>query len=196
MRKAMLKLEVFETAAPDDPPLLDAEAAETLRADAYEQGYGAGWNDALQQMRDEDALRESAALEALQAISFTYNEAHGALETSFLSLTRSLLEMVVPEVLRLSLSELVLENLHHAAARETRLPLRLYCAPQARAALERVTSAVPGLEIQLLDEPSYSEAQVSLRVEDQQRNIDLDAVLAQLHAAFAHQIAVKDRKEA
>ncbi|MGP9789381.1 hypothetical protein [Roseinatronobacter sp. NSM] len=192
----MLKLEVFEAAPADEDPLLDAEAAEKLRESAYEQGYGAGWQDALAQLRDEDALRQSAALEALQAISFTYNEAHATLEASFMSLTRTLLETLVPEVLRLSLPGLVLESLQQAASRDTRVPLHLYCAPQVRATLEQVVAAVPGLEVQLLDEPSYSEAQVSLRLDDQQNNIDLDSVLAQLQAAFSRQLDLKARKGA
>ncbi|WP_439560071.1 hypothetical protein [Roseinatronobacter sp.] len=196
MRKAMLKLEVFETAMPDEEPLLDAEAAEALRVQSYEQGYGAGWQDALQQMRDEDALREGAALEALQAISFTYNEAHAALEASFLSLTETLIEKLVPEIMRLSLPGLVLEGLQQAAARPARSPLTLYCAPLARPALEHVVAAVPGIEIQLLEEASYTEAQVALRVDDHQKTIDLDAVITQLRDAFAQQVALKNMREA
>ncbi|MDD7970757.1 hypothetical protein [Roseinatronobacter alkalisoli] len=196
MRNAMLKLEVFETSSPDAEPVLNAAAAEELRETAYEQGYGAGWQDALEQIRDEDTQRRNAALEALQAISFTYNEAHSTLEQSFLTLTQAVLERLVPEALRLSLPGLVLDSMQQMITRDTRTALQILCAPGMRAVLEDVTTAVPGLEAEILEEPSYSEAQISLRVQDYQRNIDLDAILAQLHAAFDQQVTAREQKEA
>lgn len=179
----MLRLEVFETAAPEDGDgVLDAHQTEKLRAAAYEQGYAAGWQDALEHMRNEDAMRRIAAEEALQSISFTYHEAHAALQTQFILLTRAILDKLMPEVLRHALAAQVAAELDAIVAQTTNLPVRLSCAPGAIATLQPVLKTVTSLDIDLVAEPSFSDAQVSVCIGAQERQIDLDSLLESLRS--------------
>lgn len=175
----MLKLEVFETAADaSETVVLDRKQAEKLRETAYEQGYAAGWQDALEFMRNEDALRRIAAEEALQRISFAYVEAHAALQGSFLALTDAMLAQVLPEVMHRALAGHLQRELEELVAQNTRLPVRLSCAPSASAALEPILASMPGLSVELVAEPSFTDAQVALSFGAQERMIDLDSLLA------------------
>lgn len=186
MRQAMLKLEVFETAAIDDDTThFDAHQAEKLRESAFEQGYAAGWQDALEHMRNEDALRRIAAEEALQAISFSYHEAHAALQDAFVALTETLIAKVMPELARHALPARVAAELKAIAAQNTTLPLRLACAPTAVATLTPIIATAPGITIDLVPEPSFTDAQVALSIGAQERRIDFDALLAQLRDILA-----------
>ncbi len=196
MTGSMLKLEVFETAPPDeDEARLDAHQAARLRETAYESGYAAGWQDALEQMRNEDALRRIAAEEALQAIGFSYAEAHQALSGLFLRLTGEILEKVLPETLRQALPAHLAQELATLVERNTHCPVQIACAPSVRATLEPLVQACPQLQIEMVAEPSFSEAQVALRLGAQERVIDLDSLLAALRAAFDGQIRKQVQQE-
>ncbi|MCC5955906.1 MAG: hypothetical protein JJU07_07380 [Natronohydrobacter sp.] len=186
MRQSMLKLEVFETVSDtSETVVLDGKQAEKLRETAFEQGYAAGWQDALEYMRNEDAMRRIAAEEALQRISFTYTEAHAALQGSFLALVDAMLMQVLPEAVRLALPGCLRVELEALVALNTRLPIRMACAPEACATLEPIVASVPGLAIELVPEPSFTEAQVALTLGAQERLIDLDTLLARMREIFA-----------
>ncbi|MGY6696924.1 MAG: hypothetical protein ACXIUW_13000 [Roseinatronobacter sp.] len=183
MSSALLRLEIFETAQlEDETGLFNAHEAEKLRETAFEQGYASGWQDALQQFRNEDALRRAAAEEAIQAVNFTYTEAHQALQTGFLTLTHSMLQKVMPEVARAALPQCLQEELADLITRQTHLPLEILCAPSVLTTLEPIIEATPNRDIRLITEPSFSEAQVALRLGECERIIDLDAVQTRLQA--------------
>lgn len=186
MRQSMLKLEVFET-IPEEPgsAVVDSKQAEKLREAAFEQGYAAGWQDALEYMRNEDAMRRIAAEEALQRLSFTYAEAHACLQGSFLALTDAMLARMLPEAMRLSLPGCLRAELEALVAQNTVLPLRLTCAPGACATLEPILESVQGLSVELVPEPSFTEAQVALTLGAQERRIDLDSLLNRMREIFA-----------
>lgn len=186
MRQGALKLEVFETAQQDQQAiLLDPFQAEQMREAAFEQGYAAGWQDALEQLRNEDALRQIAAQEAVQAIGFSYSEAHQALAGSFLELLQAILDRVMPEAARLSVQLFLGAELDALFAKHTRPAVQIFCAPGALVALKQVVAASSPAEIELVAEPSFSEAQVSLRIGDQERVINLDDLLDRMRAIVA-----------
>ncbi|WP_142081611.1 hypothetical protein [Roseinatronobacter monicus] len=196
MRQGALKLEVFEVAQPDEQaPLLDALQAEKMRETAFEQGYAAGWQDALEHMRNENDLRHIAAQEALQAIGFSYNEAHQALSASFLALTQALLDSVLPEAARLALPLCLKAELDTLIQQHTRPSVQILCSANVLGTLGTWIASCTQAEIELVAEPSFSEAQISLRIGSQERVIDLDDVLARVREAFAQHQNWQTRQE-
>lgn len=183
----MLKLEVFETPDTTDAvPYLDARSAEKLRDAAYEQGYGAGWQDALDQMRDEDALRRAATFEALQAISFTYAEARAMTEHQLATTLDALLAKILPEVCLLSLPGRVAQELQVLLARDATASIQVLCAPQSVPMIAPLLEQLPaGAQVKLVDEPSFAAAQVVLAGQGQQRDIDLSSIAALVQSAMA-----------
>ncbi len=181
MRHAALRLEVFETGNHQDAPCaISRTEAEKLREAAYEQGYAAGWQDALEQMRDEDALRRVAAEEALQAVRFSYAEAHQALSASFLALSEAMLAKVLPSAARAALPGLLAEELAAVIARAIDVQTEIHCAPSVVASLKEVVLDSGHAGMAVVAEPSFSDAQVALRLGIQEREINLDTVLAAL----------------
>jgi hypothetical protein len=184
MKNAVLRLESFDSdsVAHDDFPSTPHQI-ENLRSRAFEEGYGAGWSDALEQMRNEDALRRSAAEEALQAISFSYHEARAAMEVSFVDLAAQIICVILPELARAALPRHVERDLRALASRNFARRLELICAPAVKHILAERAAAIAELEIALVEEPSFSEAQVLLRWDQTTRMIDLDAVIVALKTA-------------
>lgn len=196
MRQAALKLEVFEVAQLDEEaPLLDAFQAEKMREAAYEQGYAAGWQDALEQMRNEDELRHIAAQEALQAVGFSYTEAHQALAGSFLALTQALLDSVLPEAARLALPLCLKAELEALLQQHTRPAVQILCAPGVLGTLGTLIASCTQAEIELVAEPSFSDAQITLCIDSQERVIDLDDVVARVREIFDQQQNLQTRQE-
>lgn len=185
MTQALITLEVFEMGISDETaPLIDSFQADKLREAAYEKGYGAGWQDALAQMRNEDELRNIAAQEALQAISFSYSEAHQVLSDSFLALTYAILETVLPEAMRLVVPVFLAAELDALLARHTQPDVQILCAPSVQDRLAGVVASCPQTNIKMIPEPSFSEGQVSLRIAREERVIDLDDLLDRLREMF------------
>ena len=188
MTNALLKLEVFETAPLEDTDArLDVHQAVKLRENAFEEGYAAGWQDALEHMRNEDALRRIAVEEALQQISFSYAEAHQALSVAFLGLTGALLSKVMPQVTEMALPERVATELADLVAQQTKFAVIIACSPAVRPMLEPLQQARPDLQITFHAEPCFSDAQVALRMDAQEREINFDALLEALRTVFEQQ---------
>lgn len=185
MNRAMLKLEMFETTPfESDETLLDTHQVTRLRAESFEAGYAAGWQDALEQMRNEDALRRIAAEEALQAIGLSYTEAHQALSGMFLRLTDAILNQLLPATLCDALPAHLAQELEALVQRNTHAKVQIACAPSVRDLLAPIAASCRDLDLEFIAEPSFSEAQVALRLGAQERVIDLDTLLAALRAAF------------
>lgn len=185
----MLKLEIFETHHAGDLALhLDAETAEKLRDAAYEQGYSAGWQDALNQMRDEDAQRRVATFDAFQALTFTYAEARAMAEAQFASIVADFLRRIVPETCVHSLPGRVAQEVRVLLARDMTAPLQVLCAPDSVQLLSPVLADLPGhAMVSLVPEQSYNAAQVTVQGCGQVRSVDLSAVIADLQQALEPQ---------
>lgn len=72
-----LRLEVFETAAKQgaETVITDLSALEEARLASYEQGFSAGWEDALAAQADDRKQLAADLAHTLQSLSFTYHEA-------------------------------------------------------------------------------------------------------------------------
>lgn len=194
MTTAVLRLESFDSdPVTQDDVLVTPHEVEKLRTRAFEEGYGAGWADALEQMRNEDSLRCSAAEEALQAISFSYHEACASLEASFVDLAAQIICVILPDLGRAALPRHLERELRALAAKNFGQRLELFCAPGVKHVLAERAAAVAELEVALHEEPSFSEAQVMLRCDQTTRMIDLDAIVSALKAGVD---APSDQKEA
>ena len=186
MTMAFLKLESFDSdrVLEESAPITQHDA-ETLRARAFEEGYGAGWTDALDQMRNEDALRRVAAQEALQAVAFGYTEARTALESSFMDLAAQMISAVLPDLTSEALRRLLERELRVLVNQQFSGRLELVCAPGVKDSLSEILTELPGLDATLVEEESFSDAQVMIRVDQNARLVDFDSVTAALKAGLA-----------
>lgn len=193
MNTAFLRLESFEgDHIQENSGPIAPQDVESLRALSYEEGYGAGWTDALDQMRNEDALRRIAAEDALQAVAFSFHEACNALEGSFTEIVAQIIDTVLPDLMSEALRQVLERELRAVANRHFAARLELLCAPSVKEGLNRLLDNVPGLNIQILEEDSFSEAQVMIRVDQNQRMIDLGAVMGALKSGLGSTPNSKD----
>ncbi|MFE3836755.1 flagellar biosynthesis protein [Pseudogemmobacter sonorensis] len=176
------RLEVFETDTPQPAGAkqivtTDLASIEEAKLAAYEQGFQAGWDDAVA-AQSEDIARIRADLgRNLQALSFTYHEARAHVLGALEPLLIEVVGRILPETSRETLAPMVVERLMPLAEAGSDQPVTLVLNPVSRAAVERLTEGLvadaTGLPLRIEEEPSLGEGQAFLRLGAEEARIDL-----------------------
>lgn len=182
-----IRLEVFETGRKDDPSemvVTDSGHFEEMKLASFEEGYSAGWEDAVAaHSGDQTRIRDDLARN-FQSLAFTYHEAREHILQSIEPLIREMVTHILPKLARASLGPLVLETLRPLIAEAANAPMVLVINPGARPAVEAVLSADKAIPLLIQDEPSLGEGQAYIRFARSETRIDLDRALASITAAM------------
>lgn len=179
------RLEVFDSDTPGTPGVvtLGRDMIEEGRLAAWEQGYRAGWDDAIA-AQSEDRRRIGAELErSLQGLAFTYQEARAHVLAGLEPLLTGMVGRLLPETARETLAPLVLEHLMPVAGELADQPVHLVLNPAARPAVEALVTAATGLPLRIVEEPSLGEGQAHLRLGAAEARVDLSRATAEIAAA-------------
>jgi hypothetical protein len=192
---ARFRLEVFEL--PDESGesvTLSQGAIEDTRLAAFEQGYAAGWEDAVA-AQDQSASRLRADLARnLEDLSFTYAEAHSHVLGALEPLLRDMVGKVLPAMARDTLGSIVIEQLLPIARELAGVPIEVVVCRASRALVEPLIAAGAIVPLTVSEEPTLGEGQVYLRFADRERRIDLDGVIAAIGAAVADFFQIEQEK--
>ncbi len=181
-----LRLEVFDMAPASDgslQPLVEATVVEEAKVASFEQGYSAGWEDAVAaQNGDQNRIRADLARN-LQSLAFTFQDARSHVLQSIRPLILEMVERLLPEVARLALAPTVVEVLTPMAEELADAPLTLVINPAARGEVEDLVAKATGLPMVIEEEPSLPEGQVYIRFGATETKVDLSQVTADIAAA-------------
>lgn len=180
------RLEVFDTAATGDGsllPLVEATAVEEAKVAGFEQGYTAGWDDAVAaQQSDQTRIRADLARN-LQSLAFTFQDARAHVLSSVRPLLLEMTNRLLPEIARVALAPTVLEALMPLAEEMADAPLTLVLNPAVRGQVESLVAEARGLPVIIEEEPSLPEGQVYIRFGTAEASVDLSQVTADIAAA-------------
>lgn len=181
-----LRLEIFDTATAADgtqQPLVEQTVVEEAKVASFEQGYSAGWDDAVAaQQGDQNRIHADLARN-LQSLSFSFQDARSHVLQSVRPLILEMANRLLPEVARETLAPMVLEALMPIADELSDAPLTLVLNPAVRPQVEALVSQATGLPMMIEEEPSLSEGQVYIRFGPAETKVDLDQVTADIAAA-------------
>ena len=197
---ARLKLDVFDDSlvrfdapAPESMP---QEAVEDVRLASYEKGYSAGWEDAVAaQSGDELRIREDLARN-LRDLSFTYQEARAHLLRSLDPLLRGMVDRVLPEIAHETLGASVVAELLSEAGRLASAPVEIAVSPVNRAAIESALGDEPALAVAIVEELSLADGQVHFRFGEEERDLDVDALLGAIRKLVDDFLSSSDERQA
>ncbi|MFN6951206.1 MAG: flagellar biosynthesis protein, partial [Albidovulum sp.] len=182
-----LRLEVFEAPERATPPVELAQLEfEEVRLQAYEQGYTAGWDDAVAAQDAEVARLRADLGRSLEDLSFTYHEAHSHVLRSLEPLLHDMVTKVLPALARESLGHVVLDHLRPLARDLAGAPIVVVVNPVNCTTIERLLVAEADFPLIVQGEPSLGEGQVHLKLGEVESHIDLDGVIAALSAAVSN----------
>lgn len=163
--------------------VMPAEALEETKLAAFENGYRAGWDDAVAAQEDEAQRLGADVARNLQGLSFTYHEARGHLLRGLAPLMDEICARILPTVAREGLAGLLRETLEPLAAAALDRPVVVVANPAARPAVEAALAAGSAPPVEIVEEPSLGPGQLHLRWPGEERRIDLDAAVAEIAAA-------------
>ena len=181
-----LRLEVFEMKCDNSSSGADTALTplEEARLASYEQGYTAGWEDAVKAQNDEKAQVSADLAHNLQSLSFTYHEARAHVLKGLEPLLMALVGQVLPEVAQLGLPALIQKALMPLADQAADTPITLLFNPAARHVIEPIVANGNGPPFALVEEPTLGEGQVFLQLGNSEIRIDLDGAVAGMKHAL------------
>ena len=181
-----LRLEVFDTSPADDGsprPLVEATAVEEAKVAGFEQGYSAGWDDAVAAQQGEQTRIRADLARNLQSLAFTFQDARAHVLQSLRPLMLEMVNRLLPVIAREALGPTVLETLTPLAAELADAPVTLVLNPAVRAQVEDLVASATGLPMVIEEEPSLPEGQVYIRLGTAETKVDLSQVTADIAAA-------------
>lgn len=193
-----LRLEIFEVKRDNLVSTVDADLSAIQEAGlaSYEQGYTAGWEDAVAAQNDEKTQMSADLSHNLQSMNFTYHEARTHILRSLEPLLMALVVQVLPEVGQLGLPALIQKALIPLADQAADTPMTLLFNPAARHVIEPLILNSNGPPLTLVEEPTLGEGQVFLQIGDGETRIDLDGAVAEMKNALSDffTLSAKDPK--
>lgn len=181
-----LQLEVFETEkGATDALLLEQTQIEEIRLESFEQGYKAGWDDAVAAASQEQEKIGADLARHLQALSFTYHEARTNVLRSVGPLLSDVATKLLPAVAAESLAPMIVERVMSLVELRAEVPVTILVNPKARAAVAAALEAQETLPVVLEDEPTLGEGQAALRFGAVEDRIDLQGMVEAICAALS-----------
>lgn len=181
-----LKLEVFENEAEPPVVVLNGEDYEDARLAAFEEGYRAGWDDAMASRAEQDADIRSAIAARLADLSGAVADVRVEVVTALRPLLADLVAALLPKIARQALPSQIVDALAPFAELATETALELVVSPDAAASAEAaLVEASCTMPIRLVEDPACAAGVAVIRLGPAETRIDLDAVINRIDALVA-----------
>jgi flagellar assembly protein FliH len=154
-----------------------AQATEEESLEAFERGYQAGWDDAAAAHESEQAKATSELSQKFQELSFTYHEAYAKLALSIKPLMTKFVTTLLPEVAHHALGAQIMAEVEKLLDINGEGALEIAVAPENLEQMTELLSSESAPPFAIVEEPTLSAGQVYIRVNSDERQINLDAVL-------------------
>ncbi len=191
-------LEDFGMAAMPEPAVAAAAAAavseevvEEARLVSFENGYSAGWDDAVT-AQDEESQKISVSLaSSLQDMSFTYQEAQTQMLDNLDPLFKVLTSAILPDAMAASFAHHIVDQLNEISKDQIGQPFVITVSPGEGAGVRAVLKQSFPVEVKVREDADLAPGQAYLRVGDAERAIDSEALLGSIREsvdAFSYQV--------
>lgn len=152
--------------------MISEEAWEEQRLAGFEQGYSAGWEDAVA-ARDHDRDRITSALaQRLEDMSFTYHEALTQMTAAMAPVFEAIVGKVLPEAMAMSFAHRIVEQVQAMAQAAAAAPVVLTVPQGAAATLRPVLDRDLPFPAELCEDPALDPGQAFIRLGEEERMID------------------------
>lgn len=190
-------LEDFSTPFDGSPvQMLSEDMLEDHRLASFEQGYSAGWDDAVKTQDQEDRRISTGLASNLEDLSFTYHEALTQMNENLVPLFQSLADKVLPETMSAVFGQHLADEMMDLARDQVEQPVYLVVAPQELEAMRKLMDQNEAITATVRSDQLLSPGQAYLRVGNSEREIDCNGLIESIRNsinAFIHQTH-EDRK--
>lgn len=197
-----LPLEDFTAAPAPDPapaaatPAVDLAALETekeaARAEAYENGYKTGWDDAVRAAEEERRAIGEELARNLRDVGFTYFEARDEILVGMRAFLRELLDTLFPALLPEASAAGLAEALSAMAEDSAACDFAVSVSPDDADTVRSLLPLPDNVQLGVTEEPALAPGQARLRAADREVSVDAERIVAMLRDAL---VTVKDDEE-
>ncbi|UWQ28669.1 ABC transporter ATP-binding protein [Leisingera sp. M523] len=167
----------MNTSAEPALPAVSEELIEEQRLASFENGYSAGWDDAVT-AKDQESSRISAELaNSLEDLSFTYHEAQSQLLDSLDPMFKVLTSAVLPDAMAASFGHHIVDQLADMAKGQTDQPMQIVVAPGEAAPVRSLLPDNFSVPVTVQEDSVLSPGQAYLRIGSTECEINCDALL-------------------
>ena len=176
----------FETLLPDAILMADttSEALEEAQLSGFDTGYQAGWDDAVKAREGEDTKLTAEFVHTLQDLSFTYHEAFAKLSSGMRPLLSTFVTSVLPQVARDGLALQLADQINELVDGQSENMIELAVSPLRKPMLSEIIEQYDSIPFLITEDASLGDGQVHLRVNQHERDIDVDRVLSEVSASI------------
>ena len=160
------------------------DALQDLQLASFENGYQAGWDDAVAAQSAEAESATTAMAQSLQDMAFTHHEAYRKLTLAMKPLLTLVAEKVLPQMAQRLVGAHLVQQLSDLMKTQAQAAIEIAVAPGELDALKAALDGTAGVPFTLRPDPALGPHEAQLRLGDTERHIDVDAVLRDLGAAF------------
>lgn len=185
-----LSLEDFGRPKPTVPDPEPAAIAQVSSLGDYDTGYNAGWEDAMSQVDAEQGRIGEKLADRLLTLERDQNTAIAAAIAALEPMLHEVFDKLLPRAAERSFLPILLEDVR-TLMEESSGKLLLQVAPEEAGPLANLlqNSGMDPDRVSVRAEPALALSQALVRWDDQERRIDLDAVLSALDDALASFLA-------
>lgn len=174
--------------------MVTEDAFEESRLAAFENGYKAGWDDASAAHAAEQAHISSDFSENLQALNFTYQEAYSQVIGMVEPLLTQMVESILPKAAQETLGTRIISEVMNIVRIQSPQRIELITSPASRIKLEKLgIESLPTL-VNLKEDASLGDGQVSIRFGKEEHSIDLENLLGDMSVLISEYITDYERK--
>jgi flagellar assembly protein FliH len=150
----------------------------------FDEGYRAGWDDALAAAARESGEMSEALRERLLQISHTQDAANRAALTSLEPLLHELFDKVLPRAADRSFISVIMEEAQALLGQSASDPFQIAVCPEDAAAVRLQFRSNGFGAVAVVEDATLSASQATLRCRNEERKVDLQGVLAHFDTAF------------
>lgn len=172
------------TASQGSVKLMSDVAIEDQRLASFEQGYTAGWDDAIDAQASDQTRMTGKLVQNLQDVSFTYHEALSQMLRSVEPVFRTMTESILPEVLQETLVPMIVGKLSDMARAQAEQPVELVVPTGVAASLRPILAQEFSVPVLLREDPKLGEGQARLRVGVAEQEVDSMELLKNIRSAI------------
>ncbi|MDO6799080.1 hypothetical protein [Shimia thalassica] len=164
----------------DDP----ASARDDELLDSFEQGYKAGWEDAIRAKAEEKAHVSAALAGNLQELTFTYHDAKTSVLADLGPVLNAVVRTLLPKVAYRSMGERLVEQLLLLAETNSTKDVRISVASTEVVAVSELLPENLAFPVLVTGDASLSPGQAHINFSGREQQIDLDELLAELEKSI------------
>lgn len=164
----------------DETSELGVEEVEDQKLQAFENGYQAGWDDAIQAQSDNGKHVSAGLAASLQEAKLEYEEVRSSLDGSLQEIMSGVVKTLLPAIARDSLGTHICEQVQVMSKTEMNRKIEVAVAPEAEDVVRSVLSESAAATCEIITDSLLAPTQAFLRLGKDEREINLDHVVTEI----------------